>query len=506
MFRLSAKFVIVLIACSFLIPDLSWSQTPNEVVRAIEKLDRDLKLVREIVHTFKNTKAWDLVLRAETLRNEAVQAIQNKKFGVASNKIKVAFSILEQAVKITLDGPVRRWRSRLEEKLRKAEHEIQGRQYKEAERILRQAKANRDAAERALANQHVRKAIELFRVALNQVDKALDMVHKANSSTLDRILEEKRKFEILKDRAHDLIVKSRDVRAKQIYDQAIKLAISAEESVRNGNFQLAKKFYNQSVLLLLRAMDIAKGDTPASVSHVEAALFRLREHIDSAREGIQQSDNQRAKILFERARRFASEAELAAKNGHAHEAMWKIELAENMIVQARRLAENKDRPGLSRRIVQEIENAKSDMAEMKSQMAADVSKDILVLLNMAEFAIARAEQASRTGHVRFALESVLAAQKFLSRAERLLNAHETTAVSLRKIQQRLSQLDQAITEAEKRISASGQEWNQRMLEGAKEIRQFVVQALQKGNLSAAEEGIQVAFELVRKSLKGLPKN
>ncbi|MFQ5771308.1 MAG: hypothetical protein ACE5HX_12270, partial [bacterium] len=475
------KVFIVLVTCSLFTPNNSFSQTQNDLERGIEKLNVELAFAKELVGSFNNKQAQQLVNRAEQLRNEAVRAFKNHNFVVSGNKVKIAFSLLEQAVTITLDGPVRRWRSRLEELLRRADYEILGSQHKEAERILRNAKLNQEAAEKALRNKNVSKALEHYRVAVTLAERALDLVKNSNLSTRDKILEAQRKFEILRGRAQDLVEKSSNVRAKQIFAQAIKLSISAQEAIQNRNYQLANKLYNQGVLLLLRAMDLTKGQSLAAVNQVDRALIRLRELIDNSREIIQRTKRPRAKLLFERARKFANEAELAVNNGHSYKALWKIELAENMLKRARRIAENRSGPNISLKISQEITNTKLDISDVRRRVSVNSPKDAEVLISMSQFAINKAEQAVTAGFERFALEAVLAAQRFLTKAERLLQAQESSVISKDRIQIRLNQLDAAIAESESRIDRSKQDWNRRLLQGAKDIRQIAVASLQKGN-------------------------
>ncbi|MFQ5864389.1 MAG: hypothetical protein ACE5IW_04075 [bacterium] len=497
------KIFVIILVWNGLSIGIGFSQTQNDLVKALERLNRELDMVKELVYSFHNQRGIELVKEAEGLRNQVVADVHNDNFVAAGAKIKMAFFKLEQAVKITLEGPVKRLRSRLEELMRQADNVVLGSHHKEAERILREAKLNRDAAERALTNMQVNKAAEHYRVAVNLTKRSIDLVHKAVNSLKDRINEERRRFELLRERALEVVEKSDDPRVKQVYDQAIKLALSAEEALRNHKFELAKKFLNQSILLLLRAMDMASGESSTVVDKTDIALFRLKDLIENSREFILKSHRPRAKLLFERATRLAREAELAAKEGRNYEALWKIEVAENMIRRARRLVERRDGPRFTNKISQEIENTKNDIAQVRENLALGSPRDAEVLIDMAQFAIDRAERASLAGFHRLALESVLASQRFLTKAERILKAQEAFAISKEKIEVRLSQLNEAIEESERRIAESDLDWPRRMLNGAKDIRRIAVDSFHKGNYRAADEGIQVAFELIRKSLKNV---
>lgn len=505
MFEKIIKFSLTFFISTWILTAAGFGQTRGDLMRGIERLDRNIEMVRELVRSFDNTQAQELLNNAQRLRHEAVTHIGNNQFGLAAGKIKQAFSLLEQAVKITLDGPIRRLRSELEELLQKAEHLVLGSRQKEAERILQEAKLNGNAAEMALSARQVNKAVEHYRVAITLAQRAIDLVNRSGNKNSDRIQEERRKFEDLRDRTRDLVNKSDNDQAWKIFQQAMKMAKSADEALHNGNFELAKKFYNQSVLLLLRAMDLASKDSPATVDRTEMEVFRFRELIESTQGDIVNSGKPRANLLFERARRFAREAELAAKEGRNHEALWKIGLAENMLRRARRIAQATIPTDYSDRISQEIEDTKAEISEARAELSFDAPKDAGILIDMANFAVTKAEQASAAGLQRVALEAVLAAQKFLTKAERILSEQQTASISKEKTTVRLQQLDEAIAESEHQVLQSKQDWSIQMLQSAKEIRGLAVTSLENGNYQAANEAIQVAFELVRKSLKNLPK-
>ncbi len=151
-----SRWRIKTLAFAFLLTCLmintGFGQTQNELVQAFERLNHTLEVVRQLVSSLENVRAMQLVIEAESLRNQAFADFQNENFVAAAAKIKFAFLKLEQAVRITLEGPVKRLRSRLEELMRQADNLVLGGNHKEAERILQEAKLNRDAAERALAN------------------------------------------------------------------------------------------------------------------------------------------------------------------------------------------------------------------------------------------------------------------------------------------------------------------------------------------------------------------
>jgi len=509
MFKLAVKISLLLISLSLIGVSTAIAQntTIGELRNMLARFDTELEKARELIRSFDNRQAQALLMEAENLRNQAAEIINKQnprpaELVEAGLKLRAASAKLAQAVKLALDGTIKRWRSKLEQLLQRADQEVISTNHQEAIRLLQLAKQNREAAEQALVNGNGFKALEHLRVAVNLVEQALDM---SSRNKVDAFVEERRRFEMLRERAREVVEKSSDPRARIIFNQANKMAESALQAEQNRNAQLSRKFYNQAILLLLRAMDLAKGQTPDTVNQVSAAIYRLRELIDSSKNLLQNAPA-RVHLILERAQRFATEAELAAKEGRSHEALWKIELAENLVNRARRMPDSLGGKKFASRIAEEIENTKLDIAEVRSDLALEPSPDAEILINMAEVAISKAEQAASVGMDRFALEAVLAAQRFLTKAERILNNQDSNGLTQERVQARLTQLDEAIIEAESRIDLAKEEWARRLLLSAKEFRQLAAESLQKGNYRAADEAIQVAFDLLRKSLKNVPNN
>ncbi len=505
MTNIFVKFVLVALVCNLFPVQMVFAQSRADIARQVQRLDRELQRIGELANSFDNKRAQELVAKAQTLRKEAVELAHQNLLVQAGAKIKIAFSLLEQAAKLTLRGPVRRLRSELEELLRRGEDQISRRHHPEAQRVLDKAQKNRDAAERAVSEVKVAKAVEFFRVGISLASRAISLANQSGHTDVDVIVDIKRKYESLLERARDVVGSSANDRAKQILFQAENLAKSAEQAYRNHNQDLAKTLLNQSTMLLLRAMDLTSGESHDSINKAEVSLFRLRSEMDKVEPVIAASKNPRAKILFERAKRFEGEAAQAMQNDRGHKAVWKIELGLNLVQRAKRMALKKSSPHFSNRIDQEIESTKEEIATARGTLNAGASKDARILLEMSQFAISKAEQASAANLKRVALEAVLASQRFLSRAEQLLDTQDSGNVAGGQVQLKLNQLNAAIAESEESILSSTNGLSLALLQSAKEIRKLSEESLLKGNYAAANEGIQVSFELLRKSLKNASK-
>lgn len=496
-------FVIAL-ACLTLQAELASAQSRGDLVAALNRLSHEIEVVGKIVSSFDNRQAQNLLEQAQRLKEEAATALENREFVVAEAKIKLAFGLLEQAAKVTLDGPARRLRNRLEDLMRRADDAVADCGNKEVERLLRLAKSNQEACEKAFAAREIIKAVEHCRVAIDFAQNTLDLCKSSGKGSFDKISEERQRFENLRERAREAVESSGNKRARQVFDQALKLANSAEDALRKRNIELARSLYNQSMLLLLRAMDMAGAQSPAVDGQIQTGLNHLRSVIDHARDRITGSGNTRANVLFERAVRFENEALMAAQEKRRYEALWKVELAQDMVEKADRLAQGRGGSEYGHKVTEEIEQTREDIINIQQQGTLYASKDVDVLVRMAQMATNRAERAQSSGFTRLALESVLAAQKFLAKAEQVLSSQESENLEEAVVRVKLQQLNQALDEADQTALESGKKLNLQLVNSAREIRQMAVESFENGQYQAADTGIQVAFELIRKSLKRIP--
>ncbi|MCG8605005.1 hypothetical protein MJD09_08415, partial [bacterium] len=152
------------------------------------------------------------------------------------------------------------------------------------------------------------------------------------------------------------------------------------------------------------------------------------------------------------------------------------------------------------------ENTQVEISEARKGLHRDTPQDVQVLIKMAQFALDRANRAAAGGFTRVALESVLAAQRFLTKAARVRTSETMPTVSSSRLDVRMRQLDAAIAEAEDLIGVESPTWNRRLLQSAKDIRLMAIDSMERGNIQAAEEAVEVALELVRKSVKNVSRN
>lgn len=512
MIKILKQILLVLFIANVFLPN-GFAQDRTDVEKLLQELDFRIERLINFLTVSGNDRALEMVLKAQQLREEAVADAKDKRFTLAVAKIRAAVSLLDRAEEIaikTFAGTVGRLRNRISERFTQAEQLVSNTRQREAQRLLEQAKNNYNSAERAFGTKRYERSFEHYNLALTLVNKAITLAKSfSNTGDADVLAEEKRKFENLKERAANLVERSQSHLARQTYQNALTTAHNALAAYSNGRKSLAKKLLDQASLLLLRAINLASTDRGVSVSDVgiEDKFVRLRDFIEKSRDLIEQSDKPRPKILFNRASNILNQAQTLARAGKNPEALGKLKLAENLVRRAIRIAQDNGRRNFSSNIFQQIENTKNEISWAKANIQTDSPADAKILLNVAEAAINRAQRAANAKTNRLALESILVAQRFLTRAEKVLNEGGSSNIEQKNVEQQLGQLDAAIVEAENRIANfTNETWNRQLLRSARDLRNVAAESVGKGNFIAANEAVQIAFDLIRKSLRNVPKN
>lgn len=507
---LKQTLLLLFIANVFLSNGFAQNRTDFE--KLLQELDHRIERLTNLLTVSGNDRALEMVLKAHNLREEAVTDAKNRRFEIAAAKLRAAFSLLDRAEDIaikTFKGTVSRLRNRISERFTRAEQLFSHTRNREAQRLLEQAKNNFNSGERAFSAKLYERSFEHYNLALILVNKTITLAKSlSDTGDTDVLTEERRKFENLKERAATLVEHSHNALARQTYQNALTTARNALAAYNNGRKNLAKKLLDQASLLLLRAINLASTDHGASVSAVntEDKFVRLRDFIEQSRDLIEQSDNPRTKILFNRANNILNQAQTSARAGENAEALGKFKMAENLVRRAIRIAQSNGRRNFSSNILQQIESTKNEISWAKANIQADSPADAKILLNVAELAINRAQRAANSKTNRLALESILVAQRFLTRAEKVLNEGGNGNIERKNVEQQLGQLDAALAEAENRIANFTDEtWNRQLLRSARDIRNIAAESFEKGNFIAANEAVQIAFDLIRKSLRNVPR-
>ncbi len=499
----STGFKIFLLICLLLgfsalaPPSFSQTEPRLDLTRELARLDRKLAEAIELVSAFDNPEARNFLQEAKRHRDQAASRIQNNMPILARLDIRAAFALIDQAVKVAMSAPLQRMRSQLEELMRRAEHEVIGSGNREAERLLQRAKRVQADAELALRALLARKAVEGFRLAISLAQNALALVKGRQPHSGPEAVENARQqLEVLKTRAHEAVKTSQNANAKAIYNQAVNQALSAETSLRNGNPVMALQLYHGATRLLLRAIDLAGGNTESALGQLQNEHALLQELIASAEKDLAKRSDSRATMLINRARLLLDEARQALDRKSEKEAEWRLTLARNFVTKAMRA----EAPGgaiFESRLEEELAQLVEDIKDLDQRALEQRNDEIRDLVALARTAAGRVERALALGRQRLALQGLLAAQRFLATAETMLGKSSRQEINKDEAAQKLDQLDVALQEASESVTASNNAVAMEMIEQVREIRDRAREAFAGGRLRVASESAAVAMEMLR---------
>lgn len=470
----------------------------NAIQHELEMLKQRIEALKEILHSFPNKNASDLLLQAESLGRKALTAFNNQNFTRAKQHIALANRLINEAMKLAMDNSVQRLKNRLEELMHRAENQVIGSGNREAERLVQEAKKSQFAAHSAQGQGQFARAVELYRQAILLLEKALKMAALTTTGpAVDLTHQEKARFEALAERALEAVRASKNQAAMNTYELALRQAKNAEHAWRAGNRELALKLYNAAFRLMLRALDQASTHSAGNEEYLRNELATVQELMRNAQDQLVDVKAPRARFLLRRAEENVHKARRALNRKNVANARLFLNMARGFLRQLFRLAQQ-DRPDRDERLAEELASLQSDIVQMRGR--AGNAEQPGELLNFAESAARRAEKNYRRGLHQLAIQQILIAQRFLSRAEREL-APQTSTVSVDMATKRMNRLQQMLGEIQDltpgRPGAQGAE----LVREAQRLLRQARQNLRAGKARLAFEMADIGIELLRKAIR-----
>ncbi len=497
-------FVLVFVAGVILTGTIAAQDPATPVLNSeLARLDRLLESARQVLRAYENKAGRDFLIKAEALRKEIDQKILQRKLREALLLIREATAFAERAIKLGLEGPVQRLRAQLEELLRRAETEVLNSGNREAQRLLQEAKKNRDLGDQAGRLQNL-KAVEYYQIAIALAERALKLAGGGASSSPAELLNRAREYYAnLEAQARESLRNCPNPAAQRLYHQAQKQIQSAEESFRRGEFVLAQQFYNGATRLLLRAIDLCRPQGAQNAETLKKDLQVLRENINTAEEQAGSGDP-RARALLDWAQRLALEAEAAITTQQPLRALRRLERARFLVEKARRNA-NAAPVDFKQQCELELQQLRNDLNAADEEIQAAENPEAQSLMDLARKAQAEAERAcGRAGsslHALAAFRMMLRmGHQFLLQAESL-SQDGSANIARNVLQQRLKELDATIIEVRSSVPGEQSGFAQILVVQAAGLRDRAQAAYQRGYFVVAMETSGMALDLLREALK-----
>lgn len=468
----------------------------------LQRLRQRIESAREILRAYDHAKAQELLKQAESMAQNAHHLYQQHRFREARTQIQMAFRLIDQAIRMALEGPIKRYANQLESLMRMAESTVLGSGNREAERLVQEAKKHQQAAARALKNGEYAQAVEAYWMAIQTLERAIKMVHSgmAPRSTRDTQPTDMphtlwSRFEDLALRVHDTLQQSDNPQARTIYEQAIRQARKAEAAYRGGNQVLAENLLNGAYRLLLRALDMASSENRVSETFLRQEMHTLELLLGRAGELPR---SQASEALLVRARELYRKAQEAMAGGQFEAAQGYLKLCRGMLMRILR-EQPATGPQQAQRVTAELQAIRRQLENVATSMRDERRSDLQMLFGQARRAADQAEAELQQGDSDAALQHILVAQRLLDRLSGLLTGQPPQVSRQRAVQKvaalrdMIQRLESDLEPAELRVRP--------LLEQARELLDLADQQLQQNHVLLAFELADVGIDLLKRAAR-----
>ncbi|MBN2410345.1 hypothetical protein JXQ31_01560 [candidate division KSB1 bacterium] len=456
-----------------------------------QKLNNRITTAKELLRTFPDPQAKLLVQDAEKQRNEAISLYNSNRKRLAVARIKTALALVNRAIDLLSRVPLERLKEQVDELIRKAEQLSIGENSKEAERLLQQAKQNRNRSVTAFQRRDNWKAMEHLRVAKFYAEKAVSILQGPKGNIQENLNDEKLRYEELLQRAREIVFSCNNDQAHKLLNQALNQFQNIRRALQNGNYQIALNLYYSNTRLLLRAIDLCQGQEYSLREQAVEELELFGDLLASAREQPTLNGNRQNTFILQRASRLYQQADDAIKAENfamaiRHTTMGKAVLS--------RLWGGESSQSLPEKTEQELEQLRAEIETIKSNAEILDDKQKGPLLRAAESSAADAERFLARGRVRLALESIFAGNRFLSAID--AGDKQKSDIDAVRLRENLARLKDAIILLEN--SEQKDESTEPLLQEAGKMLQKAQSALDKNQLELANEYIKLGNDLINK--------
>ena len=516
------KIICFLILSLLLAATVSAQQPATDLVdirQSISHLQEQLEFLKELNKQFPDKKLEEVIQKIETRIKKAIHAHENKQRRLALQEINAARRLIDLAMRSLLTGPVVSLREQLEEKIRIAEELLRKHFRLDAQRLLQQAQKNKNQAETALHRRNVAKAVELYRIAIFNVDTALDLLsHDSGRNLIQVLREEKSNFEHLVKRIQNILAQTSQLDiarnreqnlCRELYNQALGQQKKAESAYSHWKLQLAIEHFRWGTRLLLRVLDICGAtiaDSAVSGVSLERAareeLQHTQEQLRALERSLRDTQQQHNRRIYQQAQKVFSDAMHSFQAGKYSQAITKAKLARKILDQARKLS---DRGGgeAATRIEHEMELLKELAASLEKQIEEQENAAASRLLSLSRQYLQRAELSHQRGREAEAVAAMLAAARFALSAKSMLSrdlAQDNLAQEALNV---FARFEEIRAELLKRLSGDLDTFSQAWVSLTNDVYQAATDAKASGQHLLLLENSRVGIHLLQRMEKHL---
>lgn len=474
--------------------------------RLLSKLDDRLKYAKEIVGSYGGKTAVGYLEQAKTMRDQAYHYFNIDRPLLIAGFIRKAYFYLDLAIRTTLANSGNRMAEQINEMLWKAEQIVADCPNREAQRLFLDAKKNHETALQKLNQGQIERGLEQMRIAYFLAEKVVKLCRQQSPDPVDKVIEEKERFEQLLARARQAVEISNDRRAQNHITQALKQADQAQKAYQKQNYTKSLDHLYKASRILWRAIEISKN---TSGKNPERRLQNELERLNASLSELEArtAGNRKAAFLYRRAVKLRDEAQMALNTRRLKIARQKIHLAQAAVGRAHGFLGNTGPNGSSRlnRVNNELERLQEKLASQKDNTELINNPQAHQLLKMAEQNTILARQAIQEKNRAIALERILTAHQFLVRSEELAQHQPEEPFSSAEIRSQIELYDTFVTRDGDRIREQNNSDAIQLFDQAQKYRSQAEMALENDEMFVAQAFIEMAHQLLMRSREMVKK-
>ncbi len=249
--------------------------------------------------------------------------------------------------------------------------------------------------------------------AKNQLKQPLPEKQNIPLAPGEKVEGEKEQLNNLISRAESTLLECDNPQAEKLFNQASRQMNYIESVLKHNNPQLALNLIYNTSRMLLRTIDLCRGITPSKYDQAVEELNWLQGMIEWFEIHLSTTNTPQNMTLQSAKRLYNNAKELISKEQY-DTAISEIHLAKNLLT---RLRAQQPSNSVADRAQYELEKIQSEIRRIKAENS-DANEKIL---KAAEQCARDAMVYLQDGKIRLALESILAANRFLPASERAEN-------------------------------------------------------------------------------------
>ncbi len=260
--------------------------TPGSIQRLVNQLDERLQKLETLARQYPNKKLDATIRTIKDYRQKALRDAKAGRIPTAQQELKLAIRLSDSALKQSLTTIRNSLQGELDDQIQKAEALLHQHYNPDADRLLKTAKQLREKAIRAFQNGNYTKANSYLKTEKKVLENCLKLLAKSSPENLAAFQTELQNFQDLRKQADSLLQNARTPLGVSLYHQALEQARKANRSFKKGNVEQATRFYQWATRLMLRAIDLLRGQNSAVAEQAREALTLSQQIVHSTEQQI----------------------------------------------------------------------------------------------------------------------------------------------------------------------------------------------------------------------------